>query len=60
MDFKHAVKRAVDIRANDGTFSELLASLNIYTISVDSDQVAINNLYNRVKHLEMKQYIHCS
>lgn len=47
-------KTAIDLGANDGTFSEILALQNIFTISLDSDWVAVNNLYNRIKNNNLK------
>lgn len=44
-----AISNAVDIGANDGEFSKLLASKNIETISVDFDANCINNLYLNIK-----------
>jgi 2-polyprenyl-3-methyl-5-hydroxy-6-metoxy-1,4-benzoquinol methylase len=40
---------AIDIGANEGEFSELLANKNIYTISADFDHYSINRLYRRIK-----------
>ncbi len=43
------VRSAIDVGANEGEFSELLARKNIDTISADFDHYSINQLYNRVK-----------
>jgi 2-polyprenyl-3-methyl-5-hydroxy-6-metoxy-1,4-benzoquinol methylase len=43
------IKTTIDIGANEGEFSELLAQNNIDTISADFDHYSINRLYNRVK-----------
>lgn len=43
------VSTAIDLGANDGTFSEILSSHNIRTISVDGDHYAISKLYQAVK-----------
>ncbi len=43
------ITKAIDIGANDGEFSKLLASKNIETISVDFDSKCINNLYLDIK-----------
>ncbi|MBD0331934.1 MAG: SAM-dependent methyltransferase [Chitinophagaceae bacterium] len=47
----HKVKKAVDIGANKGVFSELLASKNIYTIAADFDHFSINEIYKQVKNI---------
>jgi 2-polyprenyl-3-methyl-5-hydroxy-6-metoxy-1,4-benzoquinol methylase len=46
---KIPAKKAVDIGANDGTFSEMLANKDIYTISADNDSLAVNNLYKKIR-----------
>jgi hypothetical protein len=46
---KIPAKKAVDIGGNDGTFSEMLANKDIYTISVDNDSLAVNNLYKKIR-----------
>ncbi len=43
------VKIAIDLGANDGLFSKLLASNGIKTIASDFDPVCINNLYVEIK-----------
>lgn len=43
------LKTAIDVGANEGEFSELLAQKNINTISADFDHYSINRLYNRIK-----------
>lgn len=43
------VKIAVDIGANDGTYSEILTSNGIYTIAIDMDEVAIESSYLKSK-----------
>lgn len=43
------VKTAVDVGANDGVFSKLLAEKNIYTLAADFDPLCINNLYLAIK-----------
>jgi ribosomal protein L11 methylase PrmA len=48
------VTKAVDIGANDGMFSELLAIQNIYTVAVDNDPEAVNNLYKKIKNSRSK------
>ena len=47
--YKLPVKRAVDLGANEGEFSELLWKKNIFTISSDFDHYSINRLYHRAK-----------
>ncbi len=42
-------KTAIDLGANDGEFSKLLAANNIDTIAVDFDPYCINNLYRFIK-----------
>ncbi|MGZ3838809.1 MAG: class I SAM-dependent methyltransferase [Flavisolibacter sp.] len=46
---KLPVQSAIDLGANEGAFSELLASKGIYTISADADHYSINHLYKRIK-----------
>jgi 2-polyprenyl-3-methyl-5-hydroxy-6-metoxy-1,4-benzoquinol methylase len=41
--------KAIDLGANDGSFSEMLASKNIFTISADSDHSVINKLYTKIQ-----------
>ena len=41
---------AVDLGANEGAFSLLLAAKNIQTIAVDSDHSSINKLYQKIKN----------
>ncbi len=48
------VKTAVDLGANDGMFSKLLASNNIKTIATDFDPICINNLYKEIKSKKQK------
>ncbi len=43
------VKVAVDIGANNGTFSELLTSNGIYTIAIDMDEVAVERSFLKSK-----------
>ncbi|HWJ03677.1 MAG TPA: SAM-dependent methyltransferase, partial [Verrucomicrobiae bacterium] len=43
------VSTAVDLGANDGTFSAILSSKGIRTISVDGDHFAISKLYHSVR-----------
>lgn len=40
---------AVDLGANDGTFSAILSSKSIRTISVDGDHFAVSKLYHSIK-----------
>lgn len=42
-------KTAIDLGANRGEFSKLLAERNIYTVSTDFDPWCINGLYNEIK-----------
>lgn len=44
-----SLKTAIDIGANEGEFSEVLAQKNISTISADFDHYSINRLYNRIR-----------
>lgn len=44
-----SIKSAIDIGANEGEFSLLLAGNNISTISVDFDHYSINQLYRKIK-----------
>lgn len=43
------VTTAIDLGANDGTFSEILSSKNIRTIAADGDHFAISKLYQSLK-----------
>ena len=43
------VKRALDMGANDGYFSKILANKNIWVIAGDFDGACVNNLYEKVK-----------
>lgn len=43
------INTAIDLGANDGFFSKLLASNGIKTIAADFDPICINNLYNEIK-----------
>jgi hypothetical protein len=43
------ISTAVDLGANDGSFSEILSSKKIPTISVDGDHFAISKLYKSIK-----------
>jgi len=43
------VKTAIDVGANEGVFSKLLASKNIETVAADFDPYCVNNLYNSIK-----------
>lgn len=43
------VKSAVDIGANEGEFSKLLAAKSISTIAADFDPYCINRLYSKIK-----------
>lgn len=44
------VTTAVDLGANDGSFSEILSNRNIRVISVDGDHFAISKLYQSVRN----------
>jgi hypothetical protein len=44
-----SIKMAIDLGANEGIFSNLLAVRNIQTIAADFDPYCINRLYLRVK-----------
>jgi hypothetical protein len=43
------LRSAIDVGANEGEFSELLAQKDIYTISADFDHYSINRLYKKLK-----------
>jgi hypothetical protein len=49
-----SAKTAIDLGANDGIFSEMLALQDIFTISSDNDGAVVNNLYNRIKKNNIK------
>jgi hypothetical protein len=49
IDQLSGARSAVDLGANDGTFSEILSLKNIRTVSVDGDHFAISKLYNSLK-----------
>ncbi|HEU0112306.1 MAG TPA: class I SAM-dependent methyltransferase [Flavisolibacter sp.] len=42
------IKSAMDVGANEGEFSQLAASKNVRTISVDFDHYSINRLYKKI------------
>ena len=46
---KMDIDKAIDLGANEGEFSKLLWSKDIYTISADFDHYSINNLYKKIK-----------
>lgn len=48
-ELKPGIKTAVDIGANEGEFSKLLAGKNINTLSADFDSFCINRLYTLIK-----------
>jgi hypothetical protein len=48
------VKTAADLGANEGEFSRLLASKNIWTLSADFDPYCINKLYGLLKSTNEK------
>ncbi len=43
------INTAIDVGANDGTFSALLQEKGIFTVSADFDHFAINHLYKKAK-----------
>lgn len=43
------ISTAVDLGANNGEFSKLIASKNIQTLAADSDPSCINHLYQEIK-----------
>ncbi|MGC4034694.1 MAG: hypothetical protein QM764_01945 [Chitinophagaceae bacterium] len=43
------IKTAVDLGANDGGFSRLLAAKNIKVVAADADAWCINNLYKEIR-----------
>ncbi|HEY1115994.1 MAG TPA: hypothetical protein VGE66_20670 [Chitinophagaceae bacterium] len=43
------IATAIDLGANDGTFSEILSSKNIRTVSADGDHFAISKLYQSLQ-----------
>lgn len=49
LDQLPAIKKAADLGANDGEFSQLIASKNISAIAADFDPYCINNLYSKIK-----------
>ncbi|MCX6320015.1 MAG: SAM-dependent methyltransferase [Bacteroidetes bacterium] len=44
-----SIHTAIDLGANDGAFSRLLASQQIFTIAADFDPFCINHLYQAIK-----------
>jgi hypothetical protein len=42
------ITTAIDVGANEGTFTELLSQQHIYTIAADLDHYSINKLYRRI------------
>lgn len=53
---QNPVKTAVDVGANEGFFSKLLADNGIEVVSTDFDHYSINRLYNQIK-TEVRQNI---
>jgi len=51
------LKTAIDLGANEGEFSNLIAGKNIQTIAADVDSSAVNNLYKRIKKTGEKNII---
>ena len=51
------IQTAVDLGANDGYFSELVSSKNVFTVSAEADAVCVNNLYLQCKE-KKKSSIH--
>lgn len=49
LDELPTIKTAADLGANDGEFSQLVASKNISTVAADFDSWCINNLYRKIK-----------
>ncbi len=54
LDSISTVKKAVDLGANNGEFSQLLAGKHIETVAVDFDSYCINYLYNSIKNSATK------
>lgn len=51
------VKTALDLGANDGYFSKILAAENIYVIAVDNDSRTISKLYNEIRDGSLKNIL---
>jgi hypothetical protein len=51
------IHTAVDLGANEGTFSFLLAARNVRTIAADSDNFSINRLYQKIKKEKEKNIL---
>ena len=51
------IHTAVDLGANEGTFSFLLAAKNVRTIAADSDHSSINRLYQKIKKEKEKNIL---
>jgi hypothetical protein len=49
LDELPSISTAADLGANEGEFSQILASRNIATIAVDFDPYCVNRLYNKIK-----------
>lgn len=49
------IKTVVDLGANEGKFSELLAAKNIDITAVDADPLCIDNLYRKIKSSGIKK-----
>jgi hypothetical protein len=43
------LNKAIDLGANEGEFSQLLAGKDVYTVAADYDPWCINNLYLKIK-----------
>src|SRR5678816_4945817 len=48
---------AIDLGANEGTFSFLLSARNMATIATDSDHSSINKLYRKIKQEKEKNIL---
>ena len=51
-----AITTAIDLGANDGTFSEILSNSATNVICVDGDHFAINKLYNSISNNSRRIY----
>jgi len=51
------IHTAVDLGANEGSFSFLLSAKNIETIAADSDHSSINRLYQKIKREKEKNLL---
>ena len=51
------IRQAVDFGSNNGSFSLPIAAKGIFTIAADGDPVAVNKLYKKIRHEQIRHMI---